>query len=276
MATIQRTYNLADDVGVCNTEYMNTKEAAEKWGVSVRRVQEICRRGELLGVKRQGNAWAIPKYYTQPLKDISNKKSERGLFKQLQEQLSQCKNERELAPFLKKHLLLIRNTLNVHAWNCVVCQPEFRLGTEYIADFLILSADSGCWHAVFIEMQSHQDSIYNKDGSMTRQLNEAQKQIQEWKIWIEEHPMEFRKSVSRLVDNCAAQCSRADVHVNAGAEIRDIKTVVWPEFKILIGRRSYLNQESNKRRATSGDFEIVTFDRLLDVAKRLDMSKQNL
>lgn len=195
-----------------------------------------------------------------------------GLYKEFQEQLSSCKKERELAPFLKQHLVLVRNTLNVHAWNCTVCQSEFRLGTDYIADFLSLSADSGRWHVVFIEMQSHLDRIYNKDGSMTKQLNEAQKQIQEWKIWIEEHATEFRDSISKLVNTCPAQCSKADIHSNAGAEIRDTKTVVSPVFKILIGRRESLNQETNKRRALSGGIEIVTFDRLLDMAKQLDNS----
>lgn len=42
-------------------EYITVKEAAEKWGVSVRRVQFLCTNGRIKGVVRFGHAWKIPK-----------------------------------------------------------------------------------------------------------------------------------------------------------------------------------------------------------------------
>lgn len=39
---------------------ITAKEAAERWGVSVRWVQTMCRRGEIKGVERWGNTWMIP------------------------------------------------------------------------------------------------------------------------------------------------------------------------------------------------------------------------
>lgn len=41
-------------------EYMTFKEAAEKWGVSVRRVQTICNEGRIKGTIMFGHSWAIP------------------------------------------------------------------------------------------------------------------------------------------------------------------------------------------------------------------------
>ena len=41
-------------------EYMTIKEAAEKWGLSVRRIQEICELDKVPGVTKFGRAWAIP------------------------------------------------------------------------------------------------------------------------------------------------------------------------------------------------------------------------
>ncbi len=41
-------------------EYMTVKQAAEKWGVSERRIQQYCEAGYLSGVARPGNAWLIP------------------------------------------------------------------------------------------------------------------------------------------------------------------------------------------------------------------------
>ena len=47
--------------------YMNAKEAADKWGLSVRRVQVLCEQGRIDGVERLGNVWLIPKSAEKPL-----------------------------------------------------------------------------------------------------------------------------------------------------------------------------------------------------------------
>lgn len=47
-------------------DYMTIKEAAEKWGLSVRRVQEICVNGTVPGVMKFGREWAIPKDAEKP------------------------------------------------------------------------------------------------------------------------------------------------------------------------------------------------------------------
>ena len=48
-------------------DYMTIKEAAEKWGLSVRRIQEICELNKVPGVKKFGRAWAIPKDAKKPV-----------------------------------------------------------------------------------------------------------------------------------------------------------------------------------------------------------------
>ena len=40
--------------------YMTIKEVAEKWGITVRRVQALCETDRLEGATKFGNAWAIP------------------------------------------------------------------------------------------------------------------------------------------------------------------------------------------------------------------------
>ena len=47
-------------------DYITTKEAAEKWGLTERRVQVLCRKGKIPGVARLGWAWAIPKDAKKP------------------------------------------------------------------------------------------------------------------------------------------------------------------------------------------------------------------
>ena len=48
-------------------EYMTAKEAAEKWGISERRVQVLCEQERIENVARLGKAWAIPKDANKPL-----------------------------------------------------------------------------------------------------------------------------------------------------------------------------------------------------------------
>lgn len=47
--------------------YINAKEAADKWNISVRRVQILCKQGKIKGAERLGNIWAIPKDAEKPL-----------------------------------------------------------------------------------------------------------------------------------------------------------------------------------------------------------------
>ena len=54
-------------LGSENMEYMTIKEAAEKWNLSVRRVQSICNEGMIQGVIKFGHAWAIPKEAEKPV-----------------------------------------------------------------------------------------------------------------------------------------------------------------------------------------------------------------
>ena len=46
--------------------YITVKEAAEKWNVSVRRVQQFCEAGRIQGVVQPARDWLIPKDADKP------------------------------------------------------------------------------------------------------------------------------------------------------------------------------------------------------------------
>ena len=52
--------------------YMTVKQAAEKWGISDRRVRILCAEGKVPGVTREGRSWMIP---------VDARKPEDGRFK---------------------------------------------------------------------------------------------------------------------------------------------------------------------------------------------------
>ena len=53
-------------------EYITVKQAAEKWGVTTRRVQMLCKDEKIKGVVRFGNIWKIPKSAVLPSSNSKN------------------------------------------------------------------------------------------------------------------------------------------------------------------------------------------------------------
>ena len=47
-------------------DWITPKQAAEKWGISDRRVQYLCANGQIEGVVRLGLGWLIPKSASKP------------------------------------------------------------------------------------------------------------------------------------------------------------------------------------------------------------------
>lgn len=61
---------------------MNAKEAALRWGISLRRVQEYCRTGRIIGAERLGKVWMIPVDAHRPEDRRMSHHKERDVFHQ--------------------------------------------------------------------------------------------------------------------------------------------------------------------------------------------------
>ena len=129
-----------------------------------------------------------------------------GYYDALKKALEEAKNEHDIGVYLKQNIRLIR-VLNEHSWNCVIAKPEFKIGTKYRSDFIVLSACSGYWNCVLIEMQSPTDKIFNKQGEVSTGLKEAQRQLQEWEMYIDENGTSFREQLATLAGDEPAHCS---------------------------------------------------------------------
>ena len=47
-------------------KFLSTFEAAEKWGISHRRVSVLCNQGRITGAQRAGSRWIIPEDAVKP------------------------------------------------------------------------------------------------------------------------------------------------------------------------------------------------------------------
>lgn len=41
-------------------EYLSIRQAADRWGISIRRIQVLCTEGRIPGAMKIGSYWAIP------------------------------------------------------------------------------------------------------------------------------------------------------------------------------------------------------------------------
>ena len=61
-------------------KYLSTFEAAEKWGISHRRVNVLCNEGRITGAQRAGSRWIIPENAEKPseAENISKSRQRKG------------------------------------------------------------------------------------------------------------------------------------------------------------------------------------------------------
>ncbi len=62
-------------------DFITANQAAQKWGISQRRVQILCAEGRIEGVFKLGEAWAIPANALKP-QDSRFKQEQKELQKQ--------------------------------------------------------------------------------------------------------------------------------------------------------------------------------------------------
>ena len=200
---------------------------------------------------------------------------------QLSAILDSDKGERGVHAFLKANDNLISMAFNP-AWNYFRCISEFRLGGEFRSDFMILSADSVNWHAVFIELKDYGDKLYNKDGTPTRAHRQAQKQLGEWREWTRINEQYLRKRFAAILEKDNAlpiwpyDVAHRKGYVSGAAEISDMTSHVLYNYHIVMGRSSSLTPEERKARNVDcswGKPPVSTYDRLITMAKRVDESE---
>ena len=49
------------------SKYMTTKEVSEKWGITERRINVLCKEGRISGAYKENNRWFIPNNVSKPV-----------------------------------------------------------------------------------------------------------------------------------------------------------------------------------------------------------------
>jgi hypothetical protein len=176
---------------------------------------------------------------------------------------------RELArrPWVLKDLV-------VSCCNLCFVISHFKLGDEHEADFVVLHGFSGGWDIHFIELEPPTISPFNREGNFSPRLNHAAGQIRRWKQF-EDRPDKRPYLVSQLRDAVV----RKDLLWHDGREptdsqrckLTDPESMLFMHYHVIMGRRGQLSFELMMRKAAlarTDGFELITYDRVLDVYDR--------
>ncbi|MCD8150990.1 MAG: helix-turn-helix domain-containing protein, partial [Clostridiales bacterium] len=74
--------------------YITVKEAAEKWGISDRRIRVLCSEGKIPGAYQEGRGWKIPADAQKPAD--GRYKSKESIFAQIERKKAELDNKRPL------------------------------------------------------------------------------------------------------------------------------------------------------------------------------------
>ena len=111
--------------------YMSAKQAAEKWGISDRRVRILCAEGKIPGVIREGRSWKIPEEAKKPedgryrsagssLELIDRKKAELDTRRPLTEGEAERLTEEFVVEYTYNSNAIERNTLTLRETDMVL------------------------------------------------------------------------------------------------------------------------------------------------------------
>jgi len=187
--------------------------------------------------------------------------------------------ERTIHAFLKRHPQLLVTAFN-YGWNHIFLVSEFQLGTTLRADFVLFGGYSGGWSVRFIELEPVNARLYLKNGTPSKELRLAMTQISDWREYVRVNEAHLRNELSRvMVSKNIYQVRHRTVSRFLEKEMRDPQDSVEWHAHIVIGRRNDLTADEQRRRTRGHSFidaEIATYDRLVDIAARLDSAERQL
>lgn len=83
--------------------------------------------------------------------------------------------------------------------------PEFRLGNDYRADYLLIGKGSGGYEFIFVELERPNGSVALKNGHLGQVIRGGENQIEDWKLWIDSNFAKleaFFDSENKLIKHC--------------------------------------------------------------------------
>ena len=169
-------------------------------------------------------------------------------------------SEHELQAVLEEEPVLLLSAMNdgfypVHSLRSVLF-AKVDLGREHQTDFAYCVGSSYGMAWTFVELERSNGPLFTKAGDPSAGLTHAIRQVTDWASWVSDNSHYACELLQKLIKH-----SPMEWHW---------PRLLWrpPRAVVVMGRRSMLTEESNRRRAQlcvhNPSLEIITYDRLCD------------
>jgi hypothetical protein len=192
---------------------------------------------------------------------------------ELQEIITEAKGERAAQVYLEKYPEVLGGLLFSTRPHVV---SQFRLGDEYVTDFVVARGFSGGWEIKMVELESPSVPMFNKDGSHAKSYNKAHSQVTEWKRYVETNREYFLKRLSETIkekDLNPTDLSKGKEPTDSvGWLMTHPQSMAVVTYVIIISNRGLMEDEHYWRRSDSKESSIttMTYDRVLEQARHCD------
>ncbi len=151
---------------------------------------------------------------------------------------------------------------------------KFPFGNKHISDFITFGLrtwtnDIGL-HSTFIELESPQQKIFNKNGDPAAGLTHAIRQVQDWNIWLTKNYTYLQNSIQdyMITREHHIKSTRNVSGLYKEVLLKAITHRVSYKFMIIIGRRDLLTIENRIQLEQMNDslnsISILTYDALIE------------
>jgi len=194
------------------------------------------------------------------------------LEKELLNLLVTTRGTRDLRAFLRRHDYLVGMAFNRSESPRGVL-AEFNLGTEVAWDFLVLGCSAAWWDVTFVHLGPAGARFFLKDGSPTQAHQDVLHQLAGCKLWTQLNEEYLRAKVAAMLAPLGLPSSPAALARNGAEELRHPRCAVSFHYCFVMGRRDPTLNDGTASHALDQALSpppIVTYDRLLDAARRFD------
>lgn len=135
---------------------------------------------------------------------------------------------------------------------------EFPLGTNFVADYLLVGKNSGGYHFVFVELENPCGQICTKEGDWGQTIRKGIRQVNDWNSWLESNYTHLRPIFEKYLGSMLplprefSQLDKSRFH-----------------FVVIAGRRDDFTDksyEAQRRLQRDSNILILHYDNLIDAA----------
>lgn len=177
-------------------------------------------------------------------------------------------NEMSVKPFLEHYTNMIPTPFELnHGINFNFILPQFSVSTAFKCDFFYLTKSTTTWWCVFVEIESPNAQIFQKEAKNVRRhsdFSQAIDQIESWKRYLSDHKSELLDRIAPLMTHLT-------------------QNPIQFKFVTVIGRRKQFEGDIEKVKAYStfevdvqNDKMVMTYDALISAAQNGRWREYNL